>query len=60
MKANSFEKHITRIKCGKRSWKVATGKKVMNIGDHISHDPGAHSFPRVVKAVGRGYIGGSR
>ena len=34
-------------------------KKVMHIGDYVSHDLGAHSLPRVVGAESWGHIGSS-
>lgn len=59
METKSFEKYVTRIKYGKFSWKMRTEKKVINIGDYVSHDLGVHSFPRVVGAESQGHVGGS-
>lgn len=38
---------------------MRTEKKVINIGDYVSHDLGVHSFPRVVGAESQGHVGGS-
>ena len=59
METKSFEKYVTRIKYGKFSWKMRTEKKVMNIGDYVSHDLGAHSVPRVMGAESQGHVVGS-
>lgn len=55
METKSFEKYVSRI----FSWKMRTEKKVINIGDYVSHDLGVHSFPRVVGAESQGHVGGS-